>query len=92
VVVWLTVRRFFCDQVDCSACTFAEQVPGLTERHARQQRRPEKEHWLQSRWPCWAGRVAADSQGGERREPVDVTAADFVACQIRQSAGNGARC
>ena len=35
VVVWLTVRRFFCDHVDCSACTFVEQVPGLTERHAR---------------------------------------------------------
>jgi transposase len=35
VVVWLTVRRFFCDDVDCSACTFVEQVPGLTERHAR---------------------------------------------------------
>jgi transposase len=35
VVVWLTVRRFFCDHVDCSACTFVEQVPGLTEHHAR---------------------------------------------------------
>jgi len=35
VVVWLTVRRFFCDDVDCSVCTFVEQVPGLTERHAR---------------------------------------------------------
>jgi transposase len=35
VVVWLTVRRFFCDHVDCSACTFVEQVTGLTERHAR---------------------------------------------------------
>src|SRR5664279_5461474 len=34
-MVWLTVRRFFCDHVDCSACTFVEQVPGLTERHAR---------------------------------------------------------
>ena len=34
VVVWLTVRRFFCDHVDCGACTFVEQVPGLTERHA----------------------------------------------------------
>ena len=34
-VVWLTVRRFFCDHVDCTACTFVEQVPGLTERHAR---------------------------------------------------------
>ena len=34
-MLWLTVRRFFCDHVDCSACTFVEQVPGLTERHAR---------------------------------------------------------
>jgi hypothetical protein len=31
----LTVRRFFCDHIDCCACTFVEQVPGLTERHAR---------------------------------------------------------
>ena len=31
----MTVRRFFCDHVDCSACTFVEQMPGLTERHAR---------------------------------------------------------
>ena len=35
VEVRLTVRRFFCDHVDCSAGTFVEQVPGLTERHAR---------------------------------------------------------
>jgi len=35
VEVWLTVRRFFCDHVDCSACTFVEQVPELTKRHAR---------------------------------------------------------
>ena len=35
VDVWLTFRRFFCDHVDCSVCTFVEQVPGLTERHAR---------------------------------------------------------
>ena len=35
VLVWLTVRRFFCDEADCGACTFVEQVPGLTERHAR---------------------------------------------------------
>ncbi len=30
-VLWLTVRRFFCDQDDCSSCTFVEQVPSLTE-------------------------------------------------------------
>ena len=35
VEVVLTVRRFFCDHVDCSTCTFVEQVPGLTEPHAR---------------------------------------------------------
>jgi hypothetical protein len=35
VAVWLTVRRFFCDHVDCSACTFVEQVPGFAELHAR---------------------------------------------------------
>src|SRR6476659_3644041 len=35
VEVMLTVRRFFCDHIDCSTCTFVEQVPGLTERHAR---------------------------------------------------------
>src|ERR1700710_941419 len=31
----LRVRRFFCDQDDCSAGTFVEQVPGLTQRHAQ---------------------------------------------------------
>ena len=36
VEVVLLVRRFFCVHVDCDACTFVEQVPGLTERHARQ--------------------------------------------------------
>jgi transposase len=35
VEVMLTVRRFFCDHIDCSTCTFVEQVPGLTEPHAR---------------------------------------------------------
>jgi transposase len=35
VEVVLLVRRCFCDHVDCSVCTFVEQVPGLTERHAR---------------------------------------------------------
>ena len=35
VVLWLSVRRFLCDQVDCSAGTFVEQVPGLTKRHTR---------------------------------------------------------
>ncbi|WP_210435149.1 ISL3 family transposase [Saccharopolyspora sp. ASAGF58] len=35
VVLWLRVRRFFCTHQDCSVRTFAEQVEGLTMRHAR---------------------------------------------------------
>ncbi len=35
LVVWLTARRFFYDHTDCPAGTFVEQVPELTERHAR---------------------------------------------------------
>jgi len=34
-VLWLRVRRFFCDRVDCSAGTFVEQIPGLTDPHAQ---------------------------------------------------------
>jgi transposase len=30
VDIVLRVRRFFCDNADCPARTFAEQVPGLT--------------------------------------------------------------
>ncbi|MFG3266332.1 transposase family protein [Streptomyces bobili] len=35
VVVRLRVRRYFCDRKRCSRKTFAEQLPGLTERHRR---------------------------------------------------------
>jgi hypothetical protein len=35
VVVCLAVRRFFCLAPDCAKVTFAEQVSGLTSRHAR---------------------------------------------------------
>lgn len=34
-VIDLTMRRFFCDASDCAKTTFAEQVTGLTARHAR---------------------------------------------------------
>jgi len=34
-VLWLRVRRFFCDQDACKTGTFVEQVPGLTQRHAQ---------------------------------------------------------
>jgi hypothetical protein len=35
VLLRLRVRRFFCDDVDCPVRTFAEQVEGLTTKHAR---------------------------------------------------------
>ncbi|WP_241564924.1 ISL3 family transposase [Nonomuraea polychroma] len=35
VVIELESRRLFCPNVGCAAETFAEQVPGLTQRHAR---------------------------------------------------------
>ncbi|WP_354531090.1 transposase family protein [Nakamurella sp. UYEF19] len=31
-VLWLTARRFFCDQADCRTATFVEQIPGLTQQ------------------------------------------------------------
>jgi transposase len=34
-VIHLKLRRFFCDAGDCRKTTFAEQVTGLTARHAR---------------------------------------------------------
>jgi hypothetical protein len=35
VRIRLAVRRFFCGSPDCAAVTVAEQVEGLTARHAR---------------------------------------------------------
>ncbi|MFF0451401.1 transposase family protein [Streptomyces sp. NPDC004609] len=35
VVIRLRVRRYFCARKKCARKTFAEQVPGLTERHRR---------------------------------------------------------
>ena len=51
------VRRFFCDHVDCSACTFVEQVPGLTERHAR--RSPGLQAALEAICLALAGRAGS---------------------------------
>ncbi|MFE2216237.1 ISL3 family transposase [Streptomyces canus] len=41
VVVRLRVRRYFCDRKNCSRRTFAEQVPGLSERHRPLQHRAD---------------------------------------------------
>ncbi|HEY7815960.1 MAG TPA: ISL3 family transposase [Nakamurella sp.] len=55
--VMLTVRRFFCDHIDCSACTFVEQVPGLTEPHAR--RSPGLQAALEAVGLALAGRAGS---------------------------------
>jgi hypothetical protein len=76
VVLWLTVRRFFCDHVDCSACTFVEQVMGLTERHSRRSAGLQGALVAVALAPGRAGRSAADRRVGHEGEPVDVAAAD----------------
>jgi hypothetical protein len=35
VMIWLRVRRLFCDEPGCKKRTFAGQVPGLTVRYGR---------------------------------------------------------
>jgi transposase len=57
VVVELTVRRFFCAAGDCPARTFAEQVDGLTRRHAR--RTPLLRGMLEAIGLALAGRAGA---------------------------------
>jgi transposase len=60
-VVEVTVRRFFCEAEDCPARTFAEQVEGLTTRHAR--RTPLLRGMLESIGLALAGRAGARLAG-----------------------------
>jgi transposase len=55
VVLRLEVRRFFCEDPDCQARTFTEQLPGLTTRYAR--RTPLLERMLQAIGLALAGRA-----------------------------------
>jgi transposase len=57
VEIALRVRRFFCDNGECSVRTFAEQVAGLTRRYAR--RSPPLERMLESIGLALAGRAGA---------------------------------
>jgi hypothetical protein len=61
VVVQVTVRRFFCDSTHCPARTFAEQVDGLTSRHAR--RTPLLRGMLDAIGLALAGRAGARLAG-----------------------------
>jgi transposase len=57
VEIRLRVRRFFCDQPDCAAKTFAEQVPGVASRYAR--RTPLLTRMLEKVGLALAGRAGA---------------------------------
>jgi transposase len=61
VVVEIRIRRFFCDAVDCPVRTFAEQVEGLTTRHAR--RTPLLRGMLEAVGLALAGRAGARLAG-----------------------------
>src|SRR5262245_64795385 len=61
VVIRLEVRRFFCVSVACPACTFAEQVEGLTVAYAR--RTPLLAGLLEAVGLALAGRAGARLAG-----------------------------
>lgn len=57
VEIRIRIRRFFCDSTVCPARTFAEQVDGLTSRHAR--RSPLLRQMLESIGLALCGRAGA---------------------------------
>jgi hypothetical protein len=61
VEIQLRVRRFFCANARCSARMFAEQIVGLTARHAR--RSPLLRQMLESIGLALAGRAGARLAG-----------------------------
>lgn len=61
VVICLEVRRFFCLERSCEKGTFAEQVPGLTSRHAR--RTPQADRMLTAVALALGGRAGARLSG-----------------------------
>ena len=75
VELWLTVRRFFCDHGDRNTCTFVEQVPELTKRHARRSPGP-KVALVVVVGAGGATRLTAGYQSGDGGKPVDSAAVD----------------
>ena len=61
VVICLTVRRFICLSPECTKVTFAEQISGLTSRHAR--RTPAVTAVLQAVALALGGRAGARLTG-----------------------------
>jgi transposase len=61
VAIELEARRFFCGNPDCAAVTFAEQIPGITQWHAR--RTPGLRGLLEAIALALAGRAGARLAG-----------------------------
>ena len=61
VMICLAVRRFICLSPECAKVTFAEQVSGLTSRHAR--RTPAVTAVLEAVALSLGGRVGARLAG-----------------------------
>jgi transposase len=61
VVICLAVRRFSCRSLECAKVTFAEQISGLTSRHAR--RTPAVTAVLQAVALALGGRAGARLSG-----------------------------
>jgi transposase len=75
-MIELTVRRFFCDSSACTKRTFAEQIDGLTARHARQT--------VPARRLLRAVALALGGRAGARLS-------DWVANEIREYGAGNAR-
>jgi hypothetical protein len=91
VEIQLRVRRFFCENTRCSARTFAEQIAGLTARHAR--RSPVLQRMLESIGLAVAGRAGARLAGalGIAGEPQHAAAVDPRAAGPGDRHRDGAR-
>ncbi|MEV0052482.1 transposase family protein [Saccharopolyspora shandongensis] len=87
VTLRLQVRRFFCDDLDCPIRTFAEQVDGLTAKHAR--RTSPSRAALE---PGGQGGGASGGSAGDGGRPEHPAAAGACAARTRGRDGRGARC
>ena len=92
VVICLTVRRFLCPAPGCGKKTFAEQVSGLTSRHAR--RTPAVNAVLEAVALALGGRGGspADRPVSGRGEPDDAAppgSGDARSCGRCLAAGAG---
>ena len=76
VMVWLQVRRFLCLSAECGKKTFAEQVSGLTARHARRNPGGDRGAGGGRASAGRPGRRPAVRPASSRGEPDDAAAAD----------------